>query len=146
MAAEIDTGIRRARIKMIREDVVARLLATGKWWPETTKVAERAGYQCEYCGLDLLGSIESYKLFEIDHIVPVSKGGARADIDNLALACRHCNYHFKRSWDPRKITGENATRCQFIAAAKKYIEERKQLLTSELEEVRRIVGWTPQGL
>jgi len=55
---------------MILEDVVAQLIATEKWSEGTARLAERAGYKCEYCGFDLLASVEAYKQFEIDHIVP----------------------------------------------------------------------------
>jgi HNH endonuclease len=51
------------------------------------KVRQRAGYLCEYCHTD-----ERWQLvqFTIDHIIPLSKGGTD-EIDNLALACFHCN-------------------------------------------------------
>lgn len=82
---------------VIREDVVAKLVATGKWSDGTARLAERAGYNCEYCGFDLLASVEAYKLFEVDHIVPLSRAGDPVAFDNLALSCRHCNFHLKRS-------------------------------------------------
>jgi len=42
---------------------------------------------CEYCH-----TIEKwqYVQFTVDHVVPLSHGGATA-LDNLALACFHCN-------------------------------------------------------
>ena len=40
--------------------------------------------RCAYCGKPLSTS------FSVDHIVPVSRGGA-STIDNIALACRKCN-------------------------------------------------------
>ncbi len=50
-------------------------------------VRQRAKYLCEYCH-----SSEKwqYVAFTIDHIKPVSHGGSE-NIDNLALACFHCN-------------------------------------------------------
>lgn len=53
---------------------------------------------CEYCH-----SLEeaSAAQFEIDHIVPRSRGG-KDDLDNLALACQRCNsyrYNFVQGWD-----------------------------------------------
>lgn len=48
-------------------------------------VFERDNYTCQYCGR----SCEEAEL-EIEHIIPVSKGGNN-DIRNLATACRACN-------------------------------------------------------
>lgn len=50
-------------------------------------VRERAGHLCEYCHTN---ECWQYVRFTIDHIVPISAGGADAP-DNLALACFHCN-------------------------------------------------------
>jgi 5-methylcytosine-specific restriction endonuclease McrA len=50
------------------------------------RVAERAGWRCEYC---LTPAAFSTQPFEVDHVVPRTEGGpTRAD--NLALSCG-CN-------------------------------------------------------
>ena len=49
------------------------------------EVFKRDGYRCRECG----ASKEETSL-EIDHIVPVAKGGTN-DIDNLQTLCRECN-------------------------------------------------------
>jgi hypothetical protein len=125
---------------MIRENVVAALAATGKWSFDTARLAEQAGYKCEYCDFDLLASVEAYKMFEIDHIVPLTKGGSATAFTNLALSCRHCNYHAKRVWDPRSITGNGASREDLIRTVRRYIQGR-MTPRIDLEIVRRIVGW-----
>lgn len=130
---------------MIREDVVARLVATGKWSESTARLAEHAGYKCEYCGFDLLGSVEAYKLFEVDHIVPQSLSGDAIEFNNLALSCRHCNFHLKRSWDPRSVAGHYASREQLVLAVKVHIDDLRHIRHQDLEEVRGIVGWTQAG-
>jgi len=57
--------------------------------PETLKaqIRQRANGLCEYCH-----AIEKWQFvqFTIDHIVPISQGGSN-DLENLALACFHCN-------------------------------------------------------
>ena len=56
------------------------------------QVRERADGLCEYCH-----TIEKwqYVLFTIDHVTPLSQGGDDT-LENLALACLHCNRH---KWD-----------------------------------------------
>jgi hypothetical protein len=57
--------------------------------PRYPVVAERAGYRCEYCHAPEV--IFNFP-FEVEHVVPVSHGGAENE-SNLALACRACNIH-----------------------------------------------------
>lgn len=51
------------------------------------QVRHRAGYLCEYCHTD---ERWQYTPFTIDHVIPLADGGADA-LENLALACFHCN-------------------------------------------------------
>ena len=51
-------------------------------------VAERAQWRCEYC---LSPAAYSAQPFEVDHIIPTSKGG-QTTLDNLAFSCG-CNGH-----------------------------------------------------
>ena len=52
-------------------------------------VVARAGGCCEYCHLPTRGQVAT---FPIDHVLPRSSGGETI-LDNLALACPHCNAH-----------------------------------------------------
>jgi hypothetical protein len=52
-------------------------------------VAERAVFRCEYCHYPEEFSPSS---FEVEHIKPKSADGL-TELDNLALACSHCNAH-----------------------------------------------------
>ncbi|MBK9016794.1 MAG: HNH endonuclease [Saprospiraceae bacterium] len=52
-----------------------------------TKVAERAGQRCEYCGLP---AEYSFFKFHIDHIVSLKHGG-KTMLENLAYSCSICN-------------------------------------------------------
>lgn len=52
-------------------------------------VTARAANRCEYCQLPAQWQVGR---FPIDHVVPRSSGG-RTELDNLALACPHCNAH-----------------------------------------------------
>lgn len=57
--------------------------------PHYASVAARAGHRCEYCRAP--EAVFNFP-FEVEHIVPTSRGGAD-DASNLALACRSCNIH-----------------------------------------------------
>jgi hypothetical protein len=65
------------------------------------QVAKRARWRCEYC---LSPAAFSTQPFEVDHIVPRSKGGPTS-LDNLALSCGCNGYkaHRTRARDP--LTG-----------------------------------------
>ena len=52
-------------------------------------ISRRAGRRCEYCHAP---AVVFNFAFEVEHIIPVSAGGAD-DEANLALACRSCNVH-----------------------------------------------------
>lgn len=53
-------------------------------------VRTRAAQRCEYCRLEQKHA--SFAFFHVDHIVPRQHGGGD-NLDNLALACHHCNLH-----------------------------------------------------
>ena len=53
----------------------------------TREVRSRAGHCCEYC---LIPQAAFRRPFHIEHVVARQHGGT-AHLDNLALACWHCN-------------------------------------------------------
>ena len=126
---------------MVRKSVVAKLVATKRWSNSTASAFERAGHKCEYCDFDLLASVDALKLMEVDHIVPLSKGGDPTDPENLAIACRHCNFYLKRNWDPRTADGEPASRTELIAAVKRYVTGLRGKRIEYLDQIREIVGY-----
>lgn len=54
---------------------------------ERRHVIHRAENRCEYCGLSQAGQEAA---FHVDHVVPVTSGGATT-LDNFALACVSCS-------------------------------------------------------
>lgn len=56
------------------------------------QVHRRADGLCEYCHAS---EKWQYVRFTIDHVIPISLGGSD-DLENLALACFHCN---RRKWN-----------------------------------------------
>jgi hypothetical protein len=57
------------------------------------RVAERAGWRCEYC---LSPTAFSTQPFEVDHVLPRSKAGLTT-LDNLALSCGCNSYKGQRT-------------------------------------------------
>ncbi|MEM9888944.1 MAG: HNH endonuclease [Bacteroidota bacterium] len=51
------------------------------------KVSEKANFRCEYCKVH---EEDSFLPFQIEHIVSLKHGGG-SELENLALACPHCN-------------------------------------------------------
>jgi hypothetical protein len=49
------------------------------------EIFERDGFTCQYCG-----AMPPDVTLQLDHIHPISKGGADTE-DNLTTACRDCN-------------------------------------------------------
>ena len=74
--------------------------------PIRDEVVRRAGNRCEYCQLPAQLQIGG---FEVDHILPRSRGG-QTDVANLAWACPHCN---ARKW--AYIDGEDPLSGQAVA-------------------------------
>ena len=69
-------------------------------------VVRRAGNRCEYCQLPAQLQVGG---FEVDHILPRSRGG-QTEMANVALACPHCN---ARKW--AHIDGEEPVSGQLVA-------------------------------
>lgn len=55
------------------------------------QVRQRANHLCEYCHAS---EQWQYVRFTVDHCIPLNRGGTDK-LDNLALACFHCN---RRKW------------------------------------------------
>jgi HNH endonuclease len=51
------------------------------------QVREQANFLCEFCHA---AECWQYVRFTVDHVIPISLGGSDY-LDNLALACFHCN-------------------------------------------------------
>ena len=49
------------------------------------EIMKRDGHRCRYCG-----SEPNQKLLQVDHVIPVAKGGTDAP-ENLVTSCRDCN-------------------------------------------------------
>ena len=56
-------------------DLRAALARLPLWGQPGIDCAIRANFRCEYCGRDLLASLDDYKAWAQDHVVPRTDGG-----------------------------------------------------------------------
>lgn len=61
--------------------------STPEWRSLRMDVLERDRGKCQLCGVTRSDGAQLH----VDHIVPISKGGAKLDIENLQTLCRDCN-------------------------------------------------------
>jgi len=54
------------------------------------QIVEKANYCCEYCRAPSFLALAVVTSFEIEHIMPTSKGGTDEE-NNLAFSCPRCN-------------------------------------------------------
>ena len=99
-------------------------------------VAERAAHRCEYCRAP--ESIFTLR-FEVDHIVPVSSGGADT-FDNFALSCRACNL-----WKSNAISGLDPATEERTPLFNPRRDVWSDHFVVELADSIALVGRTPMG-
>jgi len=99
-------------------------MAKRKAIPKTVRfeVFKRDKFTCQYCG-----ESAPNVLLEVDHIVPVSKGGTN-EIMNLVTACRDCN----RGKTDRKLDDTSAVMVQ-----KKQLEAMQE----RREQLEMMIQW-----
>ena len=91
------------------------------------------GFRCEYCGADLLSSVDAYYSWQMDHIIPQSQGGEHL-YENIAICCTTCNF-MKRAYHP-----EGNTREERIVDARHFIMESRNKKLIELNHIREVAG------
>jgi len=100
-------------------------------WPDWN-VYTRDCCTCVYCGFSGLNNFLAWRQLAIDHLIPVSKGGADAH-DNKVVACHRCNTlkgAFSPSNGERPTSISSDDRRRLIEIVKRYLdiensEERK---------------------
>jgi len=113
--------------KIVEE--LQRFFRFGEW---NAKRGLQTGCRCEYCDRDLLASFNDYDAWQIDHVVPSSKGG-KHEYENMAVCCKTCNF-LKRDYFP---IGE--TRDERVSDARRHIQELRAAREAELVRIRELV-------
>ena len=91
------------------------------------EVFKRDSFKCQYCGKSAPDVV-----LEVDHIIPVSKGGDN-DISNLITACFDCN----RGKRDKKLTDKQSAKLQ---------KEELDKLNAKREQLEMIAKWRKELL
>ena len=118
-----------------------RLAAEMGWGSWVIDIAVRAKFRCEYCDRDLLSSVDAYKEWQHDHIIPqrVDEKQDKDRLDNMALSCRTCNWNFKGKWDPNYGFDKNPSREDLIRVSREYVARKRTEALAEVLKLRKIV-------
>ena len=116
--------------------IVNALLGTGNWGPLDLFLGFRAGFKCEYCDLDLLSTVDAYKLWEKDHI----ERGTGDDPDNLALACLVCNSKLKNRWTLPAGPVERHSRLKVV---RDHLGTERERVEAQITSYRRLLEVEP---
>jgi len=84
--------------------------------------------RCQYCGADLLASVDAFLSIRRDHLVARSHGGSNRR-ENVLLCCRTCD----------RLKG--AALVTDRAEARALIGARREHQAAVLDRLRELVGW-----
>lgn len=104
-------------------------------------MAIRAKFKCEYCDKEMFDSVDNYKLWQVDHIIPLSSNLSDFDyqsLDNKAIACRQCNVSFKSTYNPINDIGFGKLRNEYILSVRAKIKEMRNQKQKDLDEMKKI--------
>jgi 5-methylcytosine-specific restriction endonuclease McrA len=119
--------------------VYDEFMNTGHWGPIETKLGIEFNFCCAYCDKKMLESVENYKEWQTDHIIPSSKYGEDS-IENYALSCRTCNF-IKSTWNPAENLGElEVTKLNLINVSKNYIIEKRKGTQAEIDLYNQLIA------
>lgn len=93
------------------------------WSRLAIDIGIRANFCCEYCGRDLISTVDDYNAWQIDYILPKNRGGE--DLSwNLALICKTCCF-IKSNTIPTGMPHPHDDREGAVAAIAKLVQHRR---------------------
>lgn len=114
------------------------LMATGHWGEVEAKLGIEFDFKCAYCCKDLLSTVDNYKEWQTEHIIPSSKGGDDSP-GNYALTCRTCNF-IKGVWNPMDYyQGQLPAKHELIALAQNYIQSKRKETQTDISLYRKLI-------
>ena len=121
------------------DEIIFKLLKDYKWSHEQIELGLRANFKCEYCNKDLFESVDNYKLWEVDHIIPFNSNIPNFDYDNFdnkAIACRQCNTNYKSKYNPVDEIGYNKNREDYLTIIKEKVSSKRLQKQNELDSMK----------
>ena len=94
------------------------------------QILNRDNFTCQYCGRKAPDVI-----LEVDHIVPVAKGG-KTEVENLITACHDCNSGKKAESLIRPTTIESAD-----LLIEEYIKNEARIYMSKYGRIKALSKW-----
>ena len=111
-------------INSLSEYEILTLINEYSWNWEQILLAVRSKGKCEYCDKNLFESIDNYKLWQVDHIIPKSAIIENFDPENFnnkSISCWQCNVSFKGKYNPITVLGIGKSREAYIENIRNYI-------------------------
>ena len=106
----------------------------------TTKAKEqiyiRDKFECQYCG--------SKEELEVDHIIPISKGGTNEN-DNLITACHRCNTS-KSDKDLEEFIKDNQNNINFLDRVYKILDTLKEKEKEKEKDINKVINNNPDNV
>ncbi len=119
---------------MTREEIINQLVKEHGWDRGVVELGIRAGFRCEYCGVDMLASVDNYFYnWNNDHIEPASKDG-KWEPDNMAVSCKTCNFMKGNRDLPRPASARD----EKIAVWQEWIRNRRTEKQTQLARIRSL--------
>jgi hypothetical protein len=97
-------------------------------WYRETYIRDR--YKCVYCDKDVKSQFDDWMSIQVDHIIPVSKGGSH-DLGNRGTSCNVCN-SLKHTYVPENF--ESMSREELLADIRKYIRGKREVWGARYQE------------
>ena len=138
MSEDTPTYGASAKADAVMKEHLSSEMGWGLW---VIDIAIRAKFRCEYCDRDLLSSVDAYKEWQHDHIIPqrVDTNADKDRLENMALSCRTCNVNFKGKWDPSHGFDGEPTRDELIQISRRYVARKRTEAFAEVLKARQIV-------
>jgi len=126
---------------MTTEEVRQKLMNTHHFSEEQIDWGIRAGFKCEYCGRDLLASVDDFDSWHTDHIYPQSKQTEPVqevkDGLNIAIACKTCNFMKRAEVFGKQPPTSEEERSQMVQLVRQRIAKKradKQMAVAEIRQ------------
>ena len=119
---------------MTADELTGTLMQTAGWSSEAVALGIRAGFKCEYCDLDLLSSVETYKSASRPYCTPYEGARPRQPGEPGSRLPKHATLPEEQMY-PSKDARSSATRQELISEVRDYV---RRCRTDYLKEVARI--------